>query len=178
MQSTLDRTAVFGYSRAMSYISLIVDHIRQAQEIAVTHGFKNLLQPGLVKELIVADILGHEVHRTKHEPDAYDPRNPARKFEYLSCFERGSFQLDRMFKSPAAKRRKSLDRISRNTGVFCAVFAQEHPLSVLMIHEVPVHVLLREAERQLDASRNVISHVAFAVKWVQANGTAVYERRA
>ncbi len=178
MQSTLDRSALFGYWRAMSYISLIVHHIRKAQEIAATHGFKNLLQPGLVKELIVADILGHEVHRTKHEPDAYDPRNPARKFEYLSCFERGTFQLDRMFKSPAAKRRKSLDRISRNSGVFCAVFAQGNPLSVLMIYEVPVRVLLREAERQLDASRNVISHVAFTVKWAQANGKVVYERRA
>src|ERR1051325_9044818 len=104
--------------RSVNYIRQIINYIRQAQEIAAQHGFKNLLQPGLVKELIVADILGHEVHRTKHEPDAFDPANPSRKFEYLSCFEGGTFQLDRMFKSPADKRAKSLERITRNAAIF------------------------------------------------------------
>ena len=68
----------------MNYIRQIIAYIRKAQEIAAQYGFKNLLQPGLVKELVVADVLGHEVHRTKHEPDAYDPTDPSRKFEYLS----------------------------------------------------------------------------------------------
>ena len=54
----------------MSYISQIVGYIKKAQEIAAQHGYKNLLQPGLVKELIIGDILGHQVHRTKHEADA------------------------------------------------------------------------------------------------------------
>ena len=75
----------------MSYIRQIISYVRQAQEIATQHGFKNLLQPGLVKELVVAEILGHEVHRTKHEPDAFDPANPSRQFEYLSCFDGGTF---------------------------------------------------------------------------------------
>ena len=57
----------------VNYIAQIINYIRKAQEITALHGFKNLLQPGLVKELVVADILGHEVHRTKHEPDAYRP---------------------------------------------------------------------------------------------------------
>ena len=102
----------------MNYIGQIINYIRKAQEIAAQHGFKNLLQPGLVKELVVADILGHEVHRTKHEPDAFDPTNLNRKFEYLSCFEGGTFQLDRMFKWPADKRVKSLARITRNAAIY------------------------------------------------------------
>jgi hypothetical protein len=64
---------------------------KKAQEIASKHGFRNLLQPGLVKELIIADMLGHDVHTTKHEPDAYDPNDPNLKYEYLSCFENGTF---------------------------------------------------------------------------------------
>lgn len=162
----------------MSYIRQIIRYVRQAQEIATQHGFKNLLQPGLVKELVVADILGHEVHRTKHEPDAFDPSDPSRKFEYLSCFEGGTFQLDRMFKSPADKRAKSLDRIKRNAAIYCAVFDEESPLDVLAIYEVPVDAMLREAERQLDASRNEISHVGFTIKWAQQNGKVVHTKQA
>jgi hypothetical protein len=164
--------------RSVNYITQIISYIRKAQEIAALHGFKNLLQPGLVKELVVADILGHEVHRTKHEPDAYDPANPNRKFEYLSCFEGGTFQLDRMFKSPADKRAKSLERITRNTAIYCAVFDEESPLDVITIYEVPVDVMLREAKRQLDASRNDISHVGFTIKWARQNGKVVYTKQA
>jgi hypothetical protein len=162
---------------SMSYIRQIIAYIRQAQEIASKHGFKNLLQPGLVKELVVADILGHEVHRTKHEPDAFDPANPSRKFEYLSCFEGGTFQLDRMFKSPQYKRAKSLERITRNTAIYCAVFDEESPLDVITIYDVPVDIMLREAERQLDASSNDISHVGFTIKWAQQHGKVVHTKQ-
>ncbi len=158
----------------MNYISQIVELVKKAQEIASKHGFKNLLQPGLVKELIIADILGHNVHKTKHEPDAYDPSNPSLKYEYLSCFEDGTFQLDRMFKAPPEKRAKSLERITRNHRIYCAVFEEESPLAVIAIYEVEVETLLRETERQLARSRNDISHVGFTIKWVQENGREVY----
>jgi hypothetical protein len=160
----------------MNYISQIINFIRQAQEVAAQHGFKNLLQPGLVKELVVADILGHEVHKTKHKADAFDPAHPARKFEYLSCFGRGTFQLDRMFRSPPEKRSKSLERITRNAAIYCAVFDAESPLDVLVIYEVPVAAMVREAERQLKTSRNEISHVGFTVKWAEQNGRQVYSK--
>jgi hypothetical protein len=163
---------------AMSDIRQIIQHIRKAQEIAAEHGFTNLLQPGLVKELVVADILGHQVHKTKHEPDAFDPANPARKFECLSCFEGGTFQLDRMFSSPADKRAKSLARISRNAAIHCAVFDKESPLDVLVIYEVQVAAMPREAARQLDASRNEISHVGFAIGRVRQNGKVVCSKPA
>jgi len=162
----------------MNYIRQIIAYIRKAQEIAAQYGFKNLLQPGLVKELVVADILGHEVHRTKHEPDAYDPTNPSRKFEYLSCFAGGTFQLDRMFKSPPQKRAKSLERITRNAVIYCAVFDEESPLDVIVIYEIAVDVMVREAERQLDANRNEISHVGFTIKWAEQNGHVVYSKPA
>ena len=160
----------------MNYISQIIELIQKAQEIASKHGFQNLLQPGLVKELIIADKLGHDVHKTKHDPDAYDPNDPTRKYEYLSCFEGGSFQLDRMFKSPADKRAKSLDRIMRNHKIYCAVFEKESPLNLLSIFEVESPIMLREAERQLDRSRNAISHIGFTIRWAQENGKQVYKK--
>ena len=50
----------------------IVSLITEAQELAKTLGYNNILQPGFIKEMIVANILGHQVHKTKHEPDAWD----------------------------------------------------------------------------------------------------------
>ncbi len=81
-----------------------------------------------------------------------------------------------MFKSPSDKRAKSLERITRNTAIYCAVFDEESPLDVLVIYEVPVEVILREAERQLDASRNEISHVGFTIKWAQQNSKVAYSK--
>ena len=83
-----------------------------------------------------------------------------------------------MFKSPADKRAKSLERITRNTAIYCAVFDEESPLDVITIYEVPVDLFLREAERQLDASRNDISHVGFTIKWAQQHGKAVHTKQA
>ena len=158
----------------MSDVSQIISLIVEAQNIAKTNGYNNILQPGFIKEMIVADILGHQVHRTKHEPDAYDKVDPNIKYEYLSCFENGSFQFDRMFKSPVEKRNKSLQRITRNSKIYCAIFKKESPLNVLEIYELETGVVLKETERQLDSSSNDISHVGFGIKWVTNNGNKVY----
>lgn len=161
----------------MNYIHQIVEYIVKAQEIGTLYGYKNLLQPGMVKELVIGDILGHEVHRTKHEPDAWERDNPEMKYEYLSCVEGGTFQLDRMFKAPIEKREKSLLRISRNSAVFCAIFDKEHPLTVEVIYKLSVETILKETERQLDASSNDISHVGFTKKWCEKNGKVVYKKK-
>jgi hypothetical protein len=160
----------------MNFIRRIVELITKAQEIATKNGYPNLLQPGLVKEMVVADILGHEVSREKHQPDAFDPNDSSRQFEYLSCFENGTFQLDRMFKAPAAKRQQSLTRITRNAMIYCAVFERANPLTVVGIWEIEPHTMLVEAERQLDASQNDISHIGFTRKWARDNGKCVYSK--
>ena len=164
-------------TETLSYIHQIVEYLRKAQHLATEKGYTNLLQPGMVKELIIGDILKHEVHTTKHEPDAWDPANPDDKFEYLCCAgNRGTFQLDRMFKHPPDKREKSLTRITRNKAFFCAIFNVEQPLDVEIIYEVPVDLILAEVERQLNASRNDISHIGLTVKWCERVGKVVYKR--
>jgi hypothetical protein len=157
-----------------NYTHRIVVLLKQAQKIATENGFHNLLQPGLVKELIIADILGHNAHKTKHQADAQCFIDPTIKFEYLSCFEYGTFQIDRMFKSPESKRQKSLERITRNTAIYCSIFEKQNPLTVSRIYEVLPEVLLKETERQLNESTNDISHISFSTKWVIENGEKVY----
>jgi hypothetical protein len=56
------------------------------------------------------------------------------------------------------------------------MFDEESPLDVLVIYEVPVDAVVREAGRQLDASRNEISHVGVTIKWVLQNGKLVYTK--
>jgi len=92
----------------------IIELVCKAAQLARSIGISNLLQPGLVKEMIIADILGHELIHAKRGADAHTPGKPDEMYEYLSCEEGGSGQLDRMFKAPPKKRKESLKRITRN----------------------------------------------------------------
>jgi len=163
---------------AREVLRKIIGLIRKAVELARSIGIPNLLQPGLVKEMIIADSLGHELIPSKRGADAHEPGNPAIKYEYLSCKEGGFGQFDRMFKKPADKRAESLERITRNRKIFFAVFFGDDQTKLKAIYEIEPSVVAEEAQRQLDASRNVISHVGFSEKWAQRNGRVVYPKEA
>ncbi len=153
----------------------IIYLVVKASELARAVGIHNLLQPGLVKEMIIADILGHELITTKRDADARDPNDPSIIYEYLSCKEGGSGQLDRMFKEPDDKRQESLNRIWRNSKIYFAIFYQANQTRVKIIYELDPEIMVEEAVRQLDGSRNVISHVGFPETWIKQHGKVVYE---
>ena len=155
----------------------IIELVLRAAELARSLDISNLLQPGLVKEMIIADILGHELIHSKRDADAHAPNNAAEKYEYLSCKEGGSGQLDRMFKEPATKRAESLARITRNSKVYFAVFYEHNQTKCKVIYELTTDVIVQETERQLDRSRNAISHVGFSEDWARRNGKVVYQDR-
>lgn len=156
-------------------ISAIIKLVIQAQELASKIGIPNILQPGLVKEMIIAETLGHELIHTKRDADACDPNDSTVKYEYLSCYEGGSGQLDRMFKEPKAKREESLQRIWRNKKIYFAIFYKENPLKIKVIYEIEPSVLVAETERQLDRSSNAISHVGFNENWAKNNSKVVFQ---
>ena len=153
----------------------IIELILEASELARSVDISNLLQPGLAKEMIIADILGHELIHSKRDADAHAPGNPDEKYEYLSCKEGGRGQLDRMFKEPLDKREESLTRITRNSKIYYAVFYADNQTRCKVIYELEPEAVLEEAERQLDRSRNAISHVGFGIRWVRQHGKVVYE---
>ncbi len=160
---------------AREIIRRIIGLVVKAQELARSIGIANLLQPGLIKEMIIADVLGHELISSKREADACDPNDSSIKYEYLSCKEGGTGQLDRMFKEPQVKRAESLARITRNRKVYFAVFYKQNQIKLKAIYELEPSVVLEETERQLDRSRNVISHVGFSINWAARNGKLVYQ---
>jgi len=155
-------------------IRRILAHVTQAHKLACSVGIGNLLQPGLVKEMIIADLLGHALLLSKRAPDACDANDTTIRFEYLSCKEGGSGQFDRMFKEPREKRARSLERITRNQRIYLAVFLRDNQIQVKEIYELDPAIVVRECERQLDRSRNVISHVGLTIDWAAQNGKIVY----
>ncbi len=155
--------------------SQIIHLVKQAFELAKSVGIPNLLQPGLVKEMIIAEILGHEVVVSKRDADACDPDNPNITFEYLTCKEGGSGQLDRMFKHPPEKREQSLQRITRNSKVYLAVFYADNQIKVKSIYEIEPNILAQEAIKRLERSRNQISHFGISEGWARRNGSLVFD---
>lgn len=152
----------------------IIELVKKAQKIASSIGIPNILQPGLVKEMVMADALGHKLIFTKRDADACDPNDPQIKYEYLSCFEGGSGQLDRMFKEPVLLHEQSLQRIRRNSKIFLAIFYKNDPLRAKVIYEIEPDVLVNETVRKVERSGNAISHVGFSENWARANGIVVY----
>lgn len=153
----------------------IIELVVKASGLAQTIGIHNLLQPGLIKEMIIADILGHRLIHSKRDADACSATDHNEKYEYLSCKEGGKGQLDRMFKAPPEKRAESLLRITRNSAIYFAVFYAADQTRCKAIYEIEPEVLLLETERNLDRSRNDISHVGFTEVWAKRNGAMVYE---
>lgn len=153
----------------------IIELVIRAQDLALSIGIPNILQPGLVKEMIISEVLGHKPIFSKRDADACDRDDPSTKYEYLSCYEGGTGQLDRMFKAPAENRVESLHRITRNKMIYLAIFYKKNPLKIKIIYDIQPKVLLKETERQLDRSSNQISHVGFSEDWAKINGRVIYQ---
>lgn len=152
----------------------IVAQVRKAAELARSAGIKNILQPGLIKEMVIAEILEHELIPAKRGPDAKSLKKPNELFEYLSCKEGGTGQLDRMYKEPNDKRERSLQRITRNSLIYLAVFYENDQLRCKVIYELSPKIVLEETQRQLQRSDNAISHIRFSESWARENGQIVY----
>ena len=155
----------------------IIKLVLQASRLAKNIGIINLFQPGLIKEIIIADRLGHRVLVSKRHADACDLKDSSLLYEYLSCKEGGSGQLDRMFKSPPEKRASSLYRLTRNHKIFFIVFYAGDQTKIKVIYELNILKVVEETERQLNNSRNIISHVGFPEQWAANNGRVVYREK-
>lgn len=59
--------------------------------------------------------------------------------------------------------------------IYLAVFYKENQAKVKTVYEIDPDVATREANRQLDNSKNSISHVCFSETWARRNGSVVYK---
>jgi len=59
--------------------------------------------------------------------------------------------------------------------IYLAIFYKKNPLKIKIIYEIQPSILLKETERQLDRSSNVISHVGFSEDWAKSNSEVIYQ---
>jgi hypothetical protein len=143
------------------------------QTEALKYGVPNILQPGVLRELLMAEQLGHSLRPGKADADATNAFGLC--FEYLSSCRRPkrrhaknagcNFQLDRM--SPT-----NLYRVTRNEAFFFGVF--EHQFALREIWRVETKDVLAEVTRQLGAGRAEFSHVNLLMSWVMKVGKIVF----
>jgi hypothetical protein len=131
-------------------------------------GFKqDLLTPGFIKEWMVAEILDHNCHKTKHGADAYS-KDGTEKYEYLSCKEGGTFQLDRIHED-------NLHRVERNDAFFFALFDKRDGLSCKNIWKCTTDKVLEIVKNKIESSKKKSSkHVSISLSWVEKNSEKVF----
>lgn len=131
------------------------------------NGFtQDVLTPGFLKEWIISEILEHKCHKTKHGPDATS-LNDDEKYEYLSCKEGGSFQLDRIHEN-------NLHRITRNDKFFFASFNKSSGLECIKIWKCNMSVVLEEVKTKINNMSKSSNHVGISETWVKNNCELVY----
>jgi len=148
-------------------LTLLIDTLNLLKS---KNGFEqDLLTPGFIKEWLISDILGHKCHKTKHGADATS-MDGTEKYEYLSCKEGGSFQLDRIHEG-------NLHRIERNDAFFFALFDKDNGLECLKIWKGSTSAVLIECRDKFRTMSQSSNHICISRKWVINNCELVYERR-
>jgi len=164
-----------------------VSLILKADLILKECGFPNISQAGLLKEIMMAGILGHIVIIDKHLPDAYNPLNEEEKYEYLSCQSGKTFAIDGMFSRPVLDKEQSLTRITRNKSFYCGIFEGFIPLE---IWRVETNDFLKKTDEDLTRrdgpsakqknteGRNINREhtMNYSIKWVKSVGKRVWRR--
>lgn len=141
--------------------------LEELNNLKSKNGFEqDLLTPGFLKEWLVSEKLGHDCHKEKHGPDAYS-KDGKEKYEYLSCKEGGTFQLDRIDDS-------NLHRIERNDKFFFNLFDKNEGLICKKVWEVDTHIVLDEAKRKIKKMSASSKHIGFGINWVKKNGKLIY----
>ena len=147
-------------------LSLLIDTLNLFK---TQNGFEqDLLPPGFIKEWLVSDILGHKCHKTKHGADATS-MDGTEKYEYLSCKEGGTFQLDRIHEG-------NLHRIERNDAFFFALFDKDNGLECLRIWKGSTSAVLMECRNKFRTMSQSSNHIGISRKWVINHCELVYER--
>ncbi len=161
----------------------IIKTAEQLQEKCSKYGI-NAFQPGAIKELKMALLLGHNWICNKAQADACSVDNKY-LYEYLSATEKGNGQIDRFFKDDPdnseqhEKYEQSMKRVLRNECFYLAYTNSNpsKPLDILRIYEVPTDAIKKETDRQLANSRNSISHIGFDETFAKKHGTLVYPKK-
>jgi hypothetical protein len=150
--------------------------IKEGVEIFVNKGQYNPLQPGFIKEVVLAQILEHDVVIDKHSGDG---AKGDKMYEYLSCMigaKNPTFAFDGMKTTNTEELDRSMKRISRNDGIYFGVFEGLDAIEVYysdtksIFDKVKTNLLNRVAK----GSKNNEHTINISLKWVRDNCISIH----
>jgi hypothetical protein len=148
----------------------------EACRLAVLEGIPDLCRPGVVKQMIVSDALGHESCGAWHygPGDAFDPKDPEKRFEYFITSDGKRFQAGIVRRSDWEAKKSFYVRFEKAAAIFFAVFDTHEPLKLLRVYRVETEAFRAALEQQIAQSKSAIVNSTFAERWVATNGTLVF----
>lgn len=161
------------------YLNEACNYLELAQEYDRKVGINDLSKIGIVRELMMSNILGHYLIEGKHIHDAEDEEG--NKIEYLSKKDNNnSYCFDCMFSRPQEFKDKSLERITRNDRIYCASFSGIICTEIYCVDDVNVikdfvdqNLTKRDKNGQ---SKNNEHTVSIPNKIIKEYGRLVYDR--
>ncbi len=152
----------------------IIELVLKASDLGRAIGMDNLLQPGLVKEMIIVDILNHRLIYSKRDAEACSINDGNESMDTCLAGKDGadnwtgcSRRLPRSDQHPCEE--------SREIQLFTPLFLTPTTRRNARGYKIEPKILLLETERKLNKSESDIFHVGFTETWARRDGMIVYE---
>lgn len=139
----------------MNELEKIAKSLKNICRIAGKFGIGDVLKPGVLKRIVVANHFGHEPVFER----GCDAKDEKYRYSYFTAWERNRFQTGMMSKEEIC---------SMESDFFCfIVFDSRDQAQILRSHKVPREKFLAEAIRQLSGKKK--TNVTVSEKWARRN---------
>ncbi len=149
--------------KSRSSESSFIQNLRMAQDFAIRDfGVDDITLKGRIREIIIAEILGHRILTNSKMADALDEFD--NQYEYLTSLN-GKFQITHMTED-------NLFRITRNEAIYCGQFSNPATLDSLWRVSVQDYMEKMSDRRPWPADRQ--NNFTVTIKWVKEVGERAY----
>ncbi len=174
---------VINIQNELTTVQKMIEYFEKATLLAKEIGVDNITQAGLIKEMKMAEVLGHNVISDKHCADAIDQNGSL--YEYLSCqvsAKTSVFAIDGLFSRPLERMEQTLEhRISRNAAFFCGTFDGVFLKKIYKVDTEKFFEYTRDSLTRRDQngkSKNSEHTINYPLKWIESVGKIVYNSEA
>lgn len=141
----------------MKELEKITKSLKIICRIASRYGIADVLKPGILKRIVVANHFGHEPVFEK----GFHAQDEEGRYYYLTAWDRNRFQTGMIVK-------EDIDLMEAD--FFCfVVFDSRSQAQILRAYKVPRDKFLAETIRQISGNKKKRVHVSFTEKWVKRN---------
>ena len=142
--------------------SPFIQHLRNAQEIAAKDfAVEDITLKGRIREILMAEILGHKIVNNSKLADALD--DEGNEFEYLTSLPPGNFQMTHMTEE------NSENKVLRNEAIYCALF--QDPVTIAEMWRVETGDYMEQMATRRPWPTDRQNNFTVTLEWVKGVGT-------